>query len=534
MPTVREASFDLFRKHGMTRIFGNPGSTELPMLQELPEDFEYVLALQEAVAVGMADGYAQATGRPSLVNLHTAPGLGNAMGAIFNAQANHSPVVITVGQQVRAQMAIQANLTNRDATRVTDPYVKFAFEPARAEDVPLALGHAIHLATLPPKGPVMVSIPMDDWDYEVGATEAQLVIDREVGGRASPDPIEVERLAARIAGATNPVMIAGPDIDASGAWDEAIRLAEGQALPVWASPAPGGGRIGFPESHPAFRGILPPAIGPAAEVLAGHDLILVIGSSVFPYYPYMPGQFIPEGSELVAITSDPDEAARAPMGDAMVADVKLALTDLLDLLQPSDREPPEPMAPPVVPEETDPLNPSMVHALLRELLPEDGITVLEAPSATLSFRSQLRISRPGSYFFGAGGGLGFGLAAAVGIQMAEPDRPVVCVVGEGSAQYAVTAFWTAATYRVPVTFLVLRNEEYAILKWFEEIEQLSGSPGLDLPALDTAAIASAYGVNSTLTSNMAELGDALEGAFAQRDDGPRVIEVPIGKGIALF
>ncbi len=534
MPTVREAAFDLFRRHGMTTIFGNPGSTELPMLRDFPEDFEYVLGLQEAVVVGMADGYAQASGRPSLVNLHTAPGLGNAVGAIFNAQANHSPVVVTVGQQVRAQMAIQANLTNRDATRVADPYVKFAFEPARPEDVPLVLGRAIHLAALPPKGPVVVSIPMDDWDFEVGGTEAELVIEREVDGRASPDPVVVEQLAGRIAEAANPVMVAGPDIDASGAWDEAVRLAEGQSLPVWASPAPGGGRIGFPEDHPNFRGILPPAIGPAAEVLAGHDLILVVGSSVFPYYPYMPGKFIPEGADLVAITSDPDEAARAPMGSAVVADVKLALTDLLDLLQPAERELPEPLAPPVEPEETDPLNPSMVHALLRELLPENAITVLEAPSATLSFRSQMRISTPGSYFFGAGGGLGFGLAAAVGIQMAEPDRPVVCVVGEGSVQYAVTAFWTAATYGVPVTFLVLRNEEYAILKWFEEIEQLSGSPGLDLPALDTAAIAGGYGVTSTVVSTTEELEQALAGAFGDRSDGPRLIEVPIGKGIALF
>ena len=534
MPTVREATFDLFRKHGMTTIFGNPGSTELPMLQDFPEDFEYVLALQEAVAVGMADGYAQVTGRPSLVNLHTAPGLGNAIGAIFNAQANHSAVVVTVGQQVRAQIAIQANLTNRDATRVTDPYVKFAFEPARAEDVPLAIAHAIHLANLPPKGPMMVSIPMDDWDCEVGETAAKLVIERDVTGRASPDPIQVERLAERIAGAKNPVMVAGPDIDAAGAWDEAVRLAEQQAVPVWASPAPGGGRVGFPENHPAFRGILPPAIGPIGDVLAGHDLILVVGSSVFPYYPYMPGQFIPEGAELVAITSDPEEASRAPMGDALVADVKLSLTDLLDLLPPADREPPEPMGGPVEPEQTDPLNPSMVHALLRDLLPENAITVLEAPSATLSFRSQMRISRPASYFFGAGGGLGFGLAAAVGIQIAEPDRPVVCVIGEGSVQYAVTAFWTAATYGVPVTFLVLRNEEYAILKWFEEIEQLTGSPGLDLPALETAASAAGYGVESTVTPTMKELEEALGKALVDRDGSPQVIEVPIGKGIALF
>jgi len=146
MPTVREAAFDLFRAKGMTTMFGNPGSTELPMLADYPDDFEYVLGLQEAVVVGMADGFAQASGRPALVNLHTAPGVANAMGAIFNAQANHSPLVITAGQQARAQMTLQANLTNRDAARLPHPLVKWSYEPPRAEDVPLALARAVHLA----------------------------------------------------------------------------------------------------------------------------------------------------------------------------------------------------------------------------------------------------------------------------------------------------------------------------------------------------------------------------------------------------
>ena len=148
MPTVREVTYDLFREHGMTTMFGNPGSTELPMLTEFPDDFDYVLGLQEAAVVGMADGHAQVTGKPTLVNLHTAPGLGNAMGGLFNAQANHSPLVITVGQQVRAQVTMQANLTNRDATRVPHPFVKFSYEPARAEDVPLALAPALFAAAL--------------------------------------------------------------------------------------------------------------------------------------------------------------------------------------------------------------------------------------------------------------------------------------------------------------------------------------------------------------------------------------------------
>ena len=167
MPTVRDATFDLFRAHGMTTMFGNPGSTELPMLADFPADFRYVLGLQEAVVVGMADGYAQASGRTTVVNLHTAPGVGNAMGAIFNAQANHSPLLVTAGQQARAQITLQANLTNRDATRMPHPLVKWSYEPPRAEDVPLALAHGAHLAALPPQGPVFVSLPMDDWDAEV-------------------------------------------------------------------------------------------------------------------------------------------------------------------------------------------------------------------------------------------------------------------------------------------------------------------------------------------------------------------------------
>src|SRR6478672_12631804 len=169
MPIVREASFDLFRARGMTTIFGNPGSTELPMLADFPDDFSYVLGLQEAVVVGMADGFAQASGQPTHVNLHTAPGVGNAMGAIFNAQANKSPLLITAGQQVRAMIALQANLTNRDATRVPHPLVKWSFEPPRAEDVPHALARGIHLASLPPRGPVFLSLPMDDWTVEAPA-----------------------------------------------------------------------------------------------------------------------------------------------------------------------------------------------------------------------------------------------------------------------------------------------------------------------------------------------------------------------------
>jgi benzoylformate decarboxylase len=532
MTTVRDAVFQMLRERGMTTIFGNPGSTELPMLADFPDDFRYVLGLHEAVVVGMADGYAQATGRPALVNLHTAPGVGNAMGALFNAQANKAPLVITAGQQDRSLMTLQANLTNRDATRMPHPLVKWSYEPPRAQDVPHALARAAHVAALPPKGPAFVSIPMDDWHAEADPAAVAHQTRRTVDGRAVADPELVRALADRLRRARNPVLVAGPDLDGGGGWEAAVRLAEQQRLPVWASPAPGGGRIGFPEDHPHFVGILPPAIGPVGEMLAPYDLVIVAGSSVFPYYPNIPGPLLADGTELVAITSDPDEAARAPMGDAIVADPALTLAALADAAGAApDREAPPARPAPGEVEPSDPMNASTAMRALRAVLPGEAIVVLEAPSATLALRNQLRLSPPGSYYFGAGGGLGFGLAAAVGVQLAQPSRPVVCVVGEGSAQYAIQAFWTAAAYQVPVTFLVLRNDEYAILKWFGMLENVTGAPGLDLPRLDVPAVAAGYGVETARADGPEQLRDALASAIAS--DRPSLVEVRVQPGMAL-
>jgi len=308
-------------------------------------------------------------------------------------------------------------------------------------------------------------------------------------------------------------------------------VAERQRLPVWATPAPGGGRIGFPEGHPLFRGVLPPAIGPLAETLSGHDLVLVVGSSVFPYYPNIPGPLLPDGTSLVAITSDPDEAARAPMGDTIVADVRLTLVALLAELAESDRTPPDPLPPAEPPPESDPISPSAAVAALADVFPEEGVVVVESPSGTLAVRNRLRLSRPGSYYFSAGGGLGYGLPAAIGVQLAEPDRPVVCVIGEGSIQYAVQGFWTAAAYQVPVTFLVLRNEEYAILKWFAQIEAVTGAPGLDLPKLESAAIAQGYGIEARRADAVDELRESLADAIGASE--PRLVEARVAPGMAL-
>src|ERR1700719_470030 len=206
MTTVREAAFELFRARGMTTIFGNPGSTELPMLASFPDDFRYVLGLHEMVAVGMANAYAQASGRVTHVNLHTAPGVGNAVGAIFNARANRAPLLVTAGQQARSLMTMGATLTNRDAVEVPKPFVKWSYEPPRAADVPFALARAIHHATLPAAGPAFASIPMNDWLVEIEPPEYASQIARTVDGRAQPAPAQIAALADRLRQASRPAV----------------------------------------------------------------------------------------------------------------------------------------------------------------------------------------------------------------------------------------------------------------------------------------------------------------------------------------
>jgi benzoylformate decarboxylase len=278
--------------------------------------------------------------------------------------------------------------------------------------------------------------------------------------------------------------------------------------------------------------VLAPAIGPLSETLKDHDLVLVVGSSVFPYYPYIPGALLAEGTSLVAITSDPGEAARAPMGDAIVGDVALALRRLVELVPEAQRTAPEPRPAPGDPPQADPISGSEAMAALADVWPQDAIVVVETPSTTLALRNRLRISKPGSYYFCASGGLGFGIAAAVGVQLAQPQRPVICVLGEGSAQYGITALWTAVAYKVPVTFLILRNDEYMILKWFAMLEQVSGAPGLDLPGLDVAAVARAYGMPAREVSGRDQLTEVLRESIAA-DDGPRLVQVPVASGMWL-
>ncbi|RIV34591.1 benzoylformate decarboxylase [Micromonospora radicis] len=523
MATVRDTTYDLLRALGLTTVFGNPGSTEEPFLQDFPDDFHYVHALHEASAVGMADGYAQVTGRPAHVNLHTAPGTGNAMGNIVTAWHNRTPLIVTAGQQTREMLLLEPRLTARRPTELPQPYVKWSHEPVRAQDVPAALMRAYASAVQPPAGPVFLSLPLDDWVQPADPPPQA----RTVATRFAPDPQRLRDFATTLANSRSPVVVLGAAVDRADAWGAAVALAERLAAPVWSAPAPE--RTAFPENHPHFQGVLPFAAGPLAERLRGHDTVLVVGAPVFRYYPHVPGDPLPDGARLLHVTDDPDEAARAPVGDSLLGDAGLTLAALTELVPPVDRRPPPPPPEPAPVEDTIPLSADALFAALARYWPEDGVLVQESPSNLSALRRRLRFTRPGSYFTMASGGLGYGLPAAVGIALAQRDtgrhRPVVAVIGDGSFHYSVQALWTAAQLRLPLAVVVPVNQQYAILKAFAELKNTPGVPGLDLPGLDLTAIARGYGCATTVADTPEQFGEAL--GTALRAEGPTVLPVPI-------
>jgi benzoylformate decarboxylase len=527
MTSVHDLTYDLLRRHGVTTVFGNPGSNELPFLKDFPSDFRYFLGLHEGVAVGMADGYAQAMGNPVLINLHSAAGTGNGMGALANAWNSHTPLIVTAGQQTRAMVDVEALLTNLDSTQLPRPLVKWSYEPSVAQDVPLAMSRALHMAALPPSGPVYLSVPYDDWAAEADPQSADL-INRHVYAVGSFDAQSLSCVVDRLNAAKNPALILGPEVDACRANPLAVRLAEKLRTPVWV--APSAPRCPFPTTHPYFRGLLPAAIKGISAALSGHDLILVIGAPVFRYHEYEPGAYLPEGAELIAVTSDPQEAARAPVGDAIVGDIYATLQALAHNARQSDRPSPTPHARPTPGKiGPSPLSPETVLDVLAATAPSNAIYLNESTSTTNMMWERLPMREPCSYYFAAAGGLGFAMPAALGVQIAEPSRRVIAVIGDGSANYSITALWTAARYKIPVVFLILKNGTYGALRWFAEVLKVDDIPGLDLPGIDFLSLAKGYGVEGINAATAEELKQVLTTALASPT--PTLIEVATRIGL---
>jgi benzoylformate decarboxylase len=506
LSTVREVTYDLLRSLEMTTIFGNPGSTELTFFEDFPEDFTYVLGLQESVVLGMADGYAQATRKATLVNLHTAPGLGNAMGAMVNAYHNRTPLVVTAGQQDRRHMVLEPLLFGR-LVELAKPYVKWSHEPPRAEDVPDAIERAYHTVMQEPRGPAFVSIPIDDWE-----AKAPHVQRRCASYRTAPDPESLAQVAKTLKESRRLAIIAGSDVDRAGAWDGLVGLAEKVRAAVWAESLPS--RAGFPQDHPLFRGFLALTRPQIAEQLADYDVVLVLGTPVFRYYPYVEGPVVKPDTCVIQITHSPEEASRAAVGTSVVGDIALAVRQLREILPDGDRPAPPARKAPGVPEAVTPMSVDYVMYTLNEALPEGAVIVNESVSSEAKLHEHIRIKRPNSYYSTGGGGLGFAMPAAVGVQLASLDRPVVCVIGDGSTNYTIQALWTAARYGAAVTYVVINNSQYGILKAFGEFAGVGDEvPGLDLPELDIVQVAKGYGCEGETVEDPEKLADALEHAL---------------------
>ncbi|MBV8693632.1 MAG: thiamine pyrophosphate-binding protein, partial [Actinobacteria bacterium] len=464
-----EVLFEVLATEGVTHAFGNPGTTELPFVDALVEhpELHYVLALQEATAVAMADGYAQATGKPAFLNLHTSAGLGNAIGNLTNAQIANTPLVVTAGQQDLRHIATEPMLSG-DLVGLARPVSKWAEEVRTVDELAVMLRRAFHDAAAPPGGPVFVSVPMNVLDEE---TATPVPAPSRVRAAEVPDAAVLEQLADLLV-STPPDRLALVLADEVGhAVDEIVAVADTIGAPVFGAPLHA--TLVFLPRHPLWRGPLPPAAARINQALAGFDRVFAIGRRPFMVYPYTPGPAVPPTVELLHLSADAGEPGRTwPVTLGAVGDAKATLAALLPLVRERIGNPrPAPEARPDQLEDKArqryadvPMHPMAVaHALVRAL-PDNAVVVDEAITTGTYVRGFHHPTRPGTYFFCRGGGLGWGMPAALGVSLGYDKAPVLCVVGDGSAMYSPQALWTAAREQLPVVFAVVNNRQYLILK----------------------------------------------------------------------
>ena len=514
MPTVREAAFAVFAHFGVDALFGNPGSTELTMLRDLPKGVDYVLGLNEAVVIAMADGYAQATRRAALVNLHSAAGTGNALGNLYTSFRNGTPLVVTAGQQARAILPFDPFLGAERASEFPRPYVKWALEPARAQDVPLALARAFHIAVTPPMGPVFVSIPVDDWDRE-----CEMPLLPSLALNTQPDPAGLAQLAAMLDAADRPALVLGTGVARCGGWQAAIALAEALAADVWIAPM--AARECFPEDHPRFAGFLPAFREEIVRLLDPYDAVLVGGAPAFTYHAEGFGPHWPARTSLGLLSEDPQHLAALPGGSGVLGDVAAGLRTITAQVSPRAPRAAIPRAAP--PAAT--MSADWVLSRIAALRPEGAILVEEAPTARGAMHDHLPIVREGGFYTTSSGGLGYGLPAAIGIARAEPGRKVIALLGDGSAMYTVQALWSAAEQRANVSFLILNNRRYAALDGFAASFGMNTIPGTELGGIDFAALAQSMGVAARRIDGAGDVEAALAWSFAAA--GSTLVELQI-------
>jgi benzoylformate decarboxylase len=508
-------------------MFANPGSTEVPFLTGLPDDIRFVLGLHEGAVVGMATGFAIGRGEPSLVLLHTTAGLGNAVSALATARVNRAPLVVAVGQQDRRHLAFEPFLAGRLAG-LAGEYPVSVDHPVRAQDVPGALERAFHAATTA-RGPALVIVPMDDWEQPADDEREPAAAVGPVLRAATAAPEAIDALAAFLAGAESPALVVGAGADDPTTWAALVELAERLVAPVFQESF--GARAGFPQDHPLFAGWLPADRSRLRDLLAPHDAVLVVGAPAFRQSGYAPGRLTEPGTHVAILADDPGEVHRSPAELAVLAPPAAVCRELARLLPARQASPPDPFrSPPAPPPPApgEPLLASHVLAALAERLPRDAIVLEEAPVDRPELNQRLPARESLGYLSAAQGGLGFALAGATGLRMALPHRPVVAVVGDGSAIYGIQAVWSAAHYGVGPLFVILSNGGYAVMDRLAEL-QGGSAPWPSFGEVELATIAKGFGCPARRVATHDELAAALDEVvptLADRDE-PLLLDVVI-------
>jgi len=548
----KRAFLDLLRQEDVGIVFGNPGTTELPLMDAfaVEHDIRYILGLQEAALMAMADGYAQATGKLTVLNLHVAPGLGNAMGMLYDAQKAGAPILITAGQQDLDYLVTEPILA-ADLPTLARPFVKFSEQVNRIEDLPRLVHRAAKVAMTPPTGPVFLALPGDILKNDA---DLDLMMPTRVAPRMRGDADAVATAAELLAKAERPLIIAGDAVAQSDAFAELVALAELIGAPVYAEFVPS--RATFPTSHPLFRGAMIRTAPEVRKILEQYDVLFSVGANLFTLSLPHATDPMPPGLPLIHLDNDAWEigknypAAAAILGDpkATLPDITAALRARMSAGAKSSARERSSKATETIRAEREALRararslanqtPVLPLPLLEAIgatLPKDAVVIEEALSSAQGIRSMIDSDDPHSYFGLRGGGIGWGLPAAIGVKLALPERPVVAIVGDGSALYTVQGLWTAARYRIPLIWVILNNTSYRILKqrlvaMRGLAEQADNFVGMELtdPAVDFVGLARSLGIAAERATTVKDTTDLI--ARALKDNTALLIDVAMDRG----
>lgn len=545
-----EAVLRILAESGTRFLFGNPGTTELPLSDALLEEqrIRYILGLQEIPVMAMADGYAQASGHLGVVNLHTCCGLGNAMGMLYNAYRGNVPLLVTAGQQDQRLMFEEPILWG-DMVSVARPWTKWAHEVRRAEDVSSAVRRAVKTALTPPTGPVFLSLPLD---VQMQTAELDVAAAFVADARVQPPPESIRRAVDVLATAQRPAILAGCRVQEAGAVEALVSLAEAWGAPVIQENSTTHGRSVFPADHDLFGGFLPFWSPETRDFLSAYDVLLVVGMKLFQQYIYHEPNPMPEGIKLVHVDEDPWELGKNHRVDAGVLghprETLRALEHELGnrmsngtpakerraALAEANRRRRQTLRREASAQlDARPLPPLALMETLARILPDNVAVIEESPTTTACYLERSGALRNTSgYFAQRGWALGWGLGCAIGVKLAWPDRPVLGIIGDGSALYGIQALWTAAHYRLPVVFVLTNNRQYKILKDCAKVLRLPHAVcdefvGMDLcePEIDYVGLARSLGVEAHRVTEPDELAERIRAGWA--GGAPLLLEVPI-------